>query len=352
VRSAGVAGVAAMSTVLVSRTGLDGFRAAFVVICIAAALGALTAAIALQRRVRAAEEAPLAHEPIGPQPAVVPAIDPAEQLRARGTDGTAGRRSWGDEQRSKPHRQRRHGMSEHGVGTREEWQAARDKLLEREKELTRRNDELAQERRELPWVPIEKEYSFETDKGTKTLPELFDGRSQLLIYHFMFGPAYEAGCPVCSSIADNIDPNVVHLRARDVTMICASRAPLERIQSYQQRMGWGFDWVSTHNSDFNFDFGFSYPEDQVQTFLEDGPPPVISEVSAACGTDPAGYLSEGPGLSAFALADGVVHHTYAASARGLEPVMGYYGLLDRAPMGRNEGDPPEFWLRRHDEYGR
>lgn len=243
-------------------------------------------------------------------------------------------------------------MTEHRIGTREEWQAARDKLLEREKELTRRNDELARERRELPWVPIEKEYSFETAEGTKTLPELFDGRSQLLIYQFMFGPAYEAGCPVCSSIADNIEPNVVHLRERDVTMICASRVPLDKIQEYKRRMGWSFDWVSTYEGDFNFDFGFSATEDQVHAFLEAGAPPVVSEVSAACGTDPAGYLTEAPGLNAFALADGVVYHTYASTARGLEPLMGYYYVLDRAPMGRNEGDPPEFWLRRHDEYGR
>jgi len=241
-------------------------------------------------------------------------------------------------------------MSEHRIGTREEWQAARDELLEREKELTHRNDEIARQRRELPWVPVEKEYSFETDEGTKTLPELFDGRSQLLIYHFMFGPEYEAGCPVCSSIADNIDSNVVHLSARDVTIICVSRAPLEKLQAYKQRMGWSFDWASTHGGDFNFDFGFSYTEEDVRSFLEDGPPPVISKVAAACGTDPAGYMMEGPGLSAFALSDGVVHHTYTTTARGLEPLMGYYGLFDRAPMGRNEGDPPELWFRRHDEY--
>jgi predicted dithiol-disulfide oxidoreductase (DUF899 family) len=243
---------------------------------------------------------------------------------------------------------RRHGMTEHKIGTREEWQAARDELLAREKELTRRNDELAQARRELPWVPIEKEYRFETDAGTKTLPELFDGRSQLLIYQFMFGPAYEAGCPVCSSIADNIDPNVAHLNARDVTMICASRTPLERIQAYKQRMGWSFNWVSAHGSDFNFDFGFSYTDDEVRSFLTEGAPPVISVVSAACGTDPAGYMTEGPGLSVFALDDGAVYQTYSTTNRGLEPVMGYYELLDRAPMGRNEGE--EFWLRRHDEY--
>jgi predicted dithiol-disulfide oxidoreductase (DUF899 family) len=240
-------------------------------------------------------------------------------------------------------------MSEHRIGTREEWQRARDALLEREKELTRRNDELAQQRRELPWVPVEKEYTFATDTGPKTLPELFDGRSQLLIYQFMFGPAYDAGCPVCSSIADTIDPNVVHLNARDVTMICVSRAPFEKLQAYKQRMGWTFDWASSYGSDFNFDLGFSVGEEVVQSFLPEAPP-VISEVSAACGTDPAGYLTEAPGLSAFALADGVVYHTYGSTARGLEAVMAYYGLLDRAPMGRNEGDPPEFWLRRHDEY--
>ena len=241
-------------------------------------------------------------------------------------------------------------MDEHRIGTREEWQTARNELLEREKELTRRNDELARQRRELPWVRIDQEYSFKTDAGTKSLPELFDGRSQLLIYHFMFGPAYEAGCPVCSSIADSVDGVLVHLKARDVTMICASRAPLEKLQAYKGRMGWNFDWVSTHDSDFNFDFGHSYSEEEVASFLEDGAPPVIAKVAAACGTDPAGYMTEGPGLSAFALADGVVCQTYATTARGLEPLMGYYGLLDRAPMGRNEGDPPEFWLRRHDEY--
>jgi predicted dithiol-disulfide oxidoreductase (DUF899 family) len=239
-------------------------------------------------------------------------------------------------------------MSERRVGTRAEWQAARDALLEREKELTRRGDELAQQRRELPWVPVEKEYTFQTDEGTKTLADLFDGRSQLLIYQFMFGPAYEAGCPVCSSIADTIDPNVVHLNARDVTMICVSRTPLEKLQAYKQRMGWTFDWASSYGSDFNFDLGFSVGEEEVQSLPD--VPPVVSELSAACGTDPAGYLTETPGLSTFALADGVVYQTYASSGRGLEAVMAYYGLLDRAPMGRNEGDPPEFWLRRHDEY--
>ncbi len=241
-------------------------------------------------------------------------------------------------------------MSEHRIGTREEWQAALDELLESEKELTRRNDELARQRRELPWVPIDKEYSFETDGGTKSLPELFDGRSQLLIYHFMFGPAYEAGCPVCSSIADSIDGDVAHLGARDVTMICVSRAPLEKLQAYKERMSWRFDWISTHGSDFNSDLGFSYTNEEVRSFIEGGLPPVVDEVAAMCGTDPAGYMTEAPGLSAFTLSEGIVHQTYATTSRGLEPLMGYYFLLDRAPKGRNEGDPPEFWVRRHDEY--
>jgi predicted dithiol-disulfide oxidoreductase (DUF899 family) len=180
--------------------------------------------------------------------------------------------------------------------------------------------------------------------------ELFDGRSQLLMYHFMFGPEYDAGCPVCSSIADTIDPQVVHLGARDVTLICASHAPLEKLQAYKERMGWSFNWVSTHGSEFGFDFGFSYHGEQVQAWLEDAASSVVPRVAAMCGTDPAGYLTEGPGLLAFALSGGVVYHTYTTTYRGLEPLMGYYGLLDRAPNGRNEGDPPEFWLRRHDEY--
>jgi predicted dithiol-disulfide oxidoreductase (DUF899 family) len=166
----------------------------------------------------------------------------------------------------------------------------------------------------------------------------------------MFGPAYEAGCPVCSSIADSIDGDVVHLRGRDVTMICVSRASLDKLRAYKERMGWSFDWVSTYGSDFNFDLGFSYTDEEVRSFLEGGPPPVIDEVAAMCGTDLAGYMTEGPGLSAFALSDGIVYQTYATTARGVEPLMGDYGLLDRAPKGRNEGDPPEFWFRRHDEY--
>jgi predicted dithiol-disulfide oxidoreductase (DUF899 family) len=239
---------------------------------------------------------------------------------------------------------------EHRVGTQEEWAAARKELLEREKDLTHRSDELAEQRRELPWVAVEKEYTFETDEGTKTLAELFDGRSQLLMYHFMFGPAYEAGCPVCSSGADTFDGAVVHLNARDVTFLCASRAPLEKLQAYKRRMGWQFPWISTLGSDFNFDFDVSHTEEQVAPFLESDVGPTITEISAACGTDPAGYLTEEPGLSAFVLSDGVVYHTYSTYGRGLEVMLGFYPLLDRAPKGRNEGDPPKFWIRRHDEY--
>ena len=241
-------------------------------------------------------------------------------------------------------------MTEHRIGTQEEWQAARDELLAKEKELTRRNDELAQQRRELPWVPVEKDYSFESDEGTKSLAELFDGRSQLLIYHFMFGPPYEAGCPVCSSIADNLDPNVVHLAARDVTMLLVSRAPLEKLRAYKERMGWGVEWVSTAGSDFNRDLGFTHTEEELRPFLEGEIPPTVQQMAEACGTDPAGYVTEGPGLSAYALADGVVYCTYVTSARGVEFAMGYYGLLDRTPMGRNEEGETDFWLRRHDEY--
>ena len=241
-------------------------------------------------------------------------------------------------------------MPEHGVGTQEEWQAEREKLLAEEKELTRRNDELARKRRELPWVPVEKEYRFETEDGTKSLAELFDGRSQLLIYHFMFGPSYEAGCTVCSSIADTLDPNVVHLEARDVTLICSSRAPLDKLLDYRKRMGWSFDWVSTVDSDFHRDLGFVHTEEELKPFLEGEIPPTVEQMAKAAGTDVAGYVAEGPGLSAYALSDGTVYRTYVTTARGLEPAMGYYGLLDRTPMGRHEEGESEFWLRRHDEY--
>ena len=241
-------------------------------------------------------------------------------------------------------------MTQHKVGTREEWHSARKELLDKEKELTRRNDELAQQRRELPWVRVEKEYGFETDDGTKTLAELFDERSQLLVYHFMFGPQYTAGCPVCSSAADTFDGEVEHLKARDVTFLCISRAPLESLQAYKRRMGWSFPWVSSLGSDFNFDFDASATEEQLAPFLAGDLPPVVTQMAAACGTDPAGYISEGPGLSAFVLSDGVVHHTYSTYARGLEVLMGFYPLLDRVANGRNEGGSQEFWIRRHDEY--
>jgi predicted dithiol-disulfide oxidoreductase (DUF899 family) len=241
-------------------------------------------------------------------------------------------------------------MTEHKVGTQEEWQAARDELLKEEKELTRRNDELTKKRRELPWVPVEKEYSFETVEGTKSLAELFGGRSQLLIYHFMFGPPYGAGCTVCTSIADNIDPNVVHLGARDVTMRLVSRAPLEKLQAYKERMGWGIDWVSTAGSDFNRDLGFTHTEEELRPFLEGEIPPTVEQMAEASGTDVAGYVTEAPGLSAYALSDGAVYRTYVTTARGLEPTMGYYFLLDRTPTGRNESASQPHWIRRHDEY--
>ena len=245
-------------------------------------------------------------------------------------------------------------MTDHRIGSREEWQAAREELLRREKEHTRTADELAQQRRDLPWVPVEKEYRFQTDEGTRALADLFDGRSQLLVYHFMFGPSYEAGCPVCSSSADAVNGVLAHLHARDVTMLYVSRAPLEKLQAYKRRMGWSFPWVSSADSDFNFDFGVSYTDEQVRErmgpILEGEPPPVLRQLAGATGTDVAGYVSEGPGMSAFALADGAVYHTYFTHARGLEFLMGYYPILDRAPKGRDESDSSAFWIRRHDEY--
>jgi predicted dithiol-disulfide oxidoreductase (DUF899 family) len=241
-------------------------------------------------------------------------------------------------------------MTEHRIGTQEEWQAARDALLKEEKELTRRNDELARKRRELPWVPVEKEYSFETADGIKSLAELFDGCSQLLIYHFMFGPPYEAGCTVCSSIADTLDPQVVHLKARDATLICSSRAPLEKLLAYRDRMGWSFNWVSTAGSDLHRDLGFAHTEEELKPFLEGEIHPTVRQMAELSGTDVAGYVSEGPGLSAYALSNGTVYRTYVTTARGLEPAMAYYGLLDRTPMGRHEEREETHWLRRHDEY--
>lgn len=241
-------------------------------------------------------------------------------------------------------------MTEHEVGTREEWLAARQQLLVREKELTRRGDELARQRRELPWVRVDKEYRFETDDGTKTLAELFAGRSQLLVYHFMFGEEYTAGCPVCSAGADTFNGAVPHLQARDVTFLCVSRAPLERLQAYKRRMGWTFPWVSFRTTDFNFDFAVSHTREQLASFLEGDVPPVVAQLAVACGTDPAGYMAEGPGLSAFVLSEGVVYHTYSTYERGLEIMLGFYPLLDRVPKGRHESDDQPFWIRRHDEY--
>jgi predicted dithiol-disulfide oxidoreductase (DUF899 family) len=241
-------------------------------------------------------------------------------------------------------------MPDHTIGTREEWAAARAELLEREKALTRENDEVSRLRRELPWVLVDKEYSFDSEGGTKTLPDLFDGRSQLLVYHFMFGERYTAGCPVCSSGADTYDGAVPHLNARDVTFACVSRAPLDRLLEYRERMGWSFPWVS-QNGDFNADFGAAYTEQQLAPFLESGNLGPVPDLASECGTDPAGYMTEAPVLTAFALDDGAVYQTYSTGARGLEPLLGYYGLLDRAPRGRDEGDSPVMWIRRHDEYG-
>jgi len=241
-------------------------------------------------------------------------------------------------------------MTEHRIGTPEDWQAERDELLKEEKELTRRGDELARKRRALPWVPVDMEYRFETEQGAKTLADLFDGRSQLLVYHFMFGPPWEAGCPVCSSITDTLDPQVAHLKARDTTLLLASRAPLEKLLAYRERMGWRIDWVSSGGSDFNRDLGFLYTEEELKPFLEGEIPPTVEQNARMCGTDVVGYVSEGPGLSAYALSDGDVYRTYVTTARGLEPAMAYYGLLDRTPKGRDESATEPLWLRRHDEY--
>jgi len=242
-------------------------------------------------------------------------------------------------------------MPQHKIGTRAEWDVARTELLKREKELTRMNDELARQRQELPWVPIEKEYSFQTEDGYKDLPELFDGRSQLVVYNFMFGPDWEAGCPVCSSIADSFNGVLAHLAARDVTMICVSRAPLEKLIAYRERMGWSFNWASSYESEFNFDLERSRTREQVAAMTGGEVHATVSRFAAECGTDPIGFMTEGPGLSAFALSERDVYLTYSATARGLEPVMVYYGILDRAPAGRNEGDPPDpTWVRRHDEF--
>ena len=257
-------------------------------------------------------------------------------------------------------------MPSQRIGTREEWATASADLLQREKEHTRAGDELARQRRELPWVPVEKEYTFQTERGPTTLPELFAGRSQLVVYHFMFGPDWEAGCPACSGTADGFNAVLSHLEARDVTMTCVSRAPLEKLLAYRQRMGWSFNWASSHDNDFNVDFGVSAGDSNV-AFLEAGelkflkildeqpsireqPPLVPVQNASSSGTDLDGYLSEGHGLSTFARDGDAVYHCYSSYARGTEFMMGFYGILDRTPEGRGEGDQPMSWLRRHDEY--
>lgn len=250
-------------------------------------------------------------------------------------------------------------MTDHKIGSRDEWQAAHDELIQREKEHTRMGDELARQRRELPWVRVEKEYRFDTDDGTRTLAELFDGRSQLLVYHFMFGPSFDAGCPICSSMADSANGVLPYLHARDVTMVLVSRAPLERLQAYKRRLGWSIPWASTVGNDFNFDFGASDTPEHVREQLGpvlDDPPAGLRRLAAATGTDVLGYVAEAPEPTSttFVLDDGVVYHAYTTQSRGVEFLMGYYPILDRAPNGRDEGDAPApdsmFWIRAHDEY--
>jgi len=257
-------------------------------------------------------------------------------------------------------------MTKHTTGTRKEWLAARLELLTAEKELTRRSDELARRRQELPWVRIDKEYRFDTDEGSASLRDLFRGRSQLLVYHFMFGPDYAAGCPSCSAIADGFNGHFVHLANHDVMLWAVSRAPLAKLQAYERRMGWTFPWASSSDSDFNFDFnvrvteeqqrdgGFEYNYRREPPFQssrregrkksDEGP---VAMMAAMAGTDVPTYLRERPGMSAFVLEDGVVYHTYSTYARGLDGLWGMYQWLDRTPKGRNESD---FWWRRHDEY--
>jgi predicted dithiol-disulfide oxidoreductase (DUF899 family) len=240
-------------------------------------------------------------------------------------------------------------MTAQRTGTADEHLAARLELLQAEKELTRRGDEVARRRRELPWVRIEKEYVFDTVEGEKALPELFAGRSQLLVYHFMFGPLWNEGCPICSFWADSFNGSVVHLAHHDVTMLCASRAPLQQLEAYRRRMGWSFPWVSSGRSDFNYDFNVSVRDlDAGASQREmERPGHEVTDVPAYNFTKRA-FGAENPGLSAFALDDGVVYHTYSCYARGLDAFNSTYQLLDRAPQGRNEEGG--FWMRRHDEY--
>jgi len=254
----------------------------------------------------------------------------------------------------------------HKIASRQEWLAARIELLEAEKALTRRSDEVAKQRQELPWVRIDKEYRFETDEGKGSLAGLFKGRSQLLVYHFMFGPDYEAGCPSCSSIADGFNGLAIHLAHHDVMLWAVSRAPIAKLQAYKRRLGWSFPWASSFESDFNCDFNVQVTEKEQReggaeynyrreaassatwsSKYGDGSP--LAEFAAMCGTDAACYIRERPGMSAFALDDGVVYHTYSTYARGLDGLWGMYQWLDRAPKGRNEDTG--IWWRRHDEYG-
>jgi predicted dithiol-disulfide oxidoreductase (DUF899 family) len=251
-------------------------------------------------------------------------------------------------------------MTKHRTGTRQEWLAARLELLVAEKEHTRRSDELARRRQELPWVRIDKEYRFETDEGSASLKDIFRGRSQLLVYHFMFGPDYTAGCPSCSAIADGFNGIAVHLANHDLMLWAVSRAPLAKLQAYERRMGWTFPWASSFGSDFNLDFNVRFTEEQQreggieynyrreEQWQPSGDTDVV-EMAAMTGTDAATYTRERPGMSAFALEDGVVYHTYSAYARGLDGLWGMYQWLDRAPRGRNETG---VWWRRHDEYGK
>jgi predicted dithiol-disulfide oxidoreductase (DUF899 family) len=243
-------------------------------------------------------------------------------------------------------------MTDHKLVGRDEWEAAVQELIEREKEHTRAADELARQRRELPWVAIEKDYRFDADDGTRTLAELFDGRSQLLVYHFMFGPSYEAGCPTCSSMADGMNGLLPHLHARDLTLAFVSRAPLEKLQAYKQRMGWSVPWVSSANTDFSFDMGASAPVEQVRERMppEEELPPIEAQNAAASGTDLPEYAAEIPSASVFRLENGAVYRTYATTFRGVEFLMPYYPILDRAPKGRDEGEAFQTWIRRHDEY--
>jgi predicted dithiol-disulfide oxidoreductase (DUF899 family) len=250
-------------------------------------------------------------------------------------------------------------MPTHMTGTREQWVTARRALLEAEKALTRQSDELALKRQELPWVRIDKDYRFETDEGRGSLKDLFRGRSQLLVYHFMFGPDYKAGCPSCSMIADGFNGFAVHLAHHDVMLWAVSRAPLAKLAAYKERLGWTFPWASSFGGDFNADFNVFFSEQQQRTggieynFRREGSKMpeggTVAEIAATTGTDIPTYLRERPGMSAFVLEDGAVYHTYSTYARGLDGLWGAYQWLDRAPKGRNETG---IWWRRHDEYAK